>query len=129
MSRTAHHVPHHRTPHGIRLRSLRGVPWGEYPRNHPERSHTLTGLRYTPAELARAGREGRRPRPAEVGRSFAVYAYCCAWIHRSRYVKTAAALDERAARARLRTDLRKALFDEEADIRPVRHRHGAHDDF
>lgn len=30
---------------------------------------------------------------------------------------------------RLASDLRKALFDAEADILPVRHRHGAHDDF
>ncbi len=66
MSRTVHHI-------SARHRS--GPPYWPYGTAGPCTAHSLGELRYTREELSRAAREGRRPRPKPVARSFAVYTY------------------------------------------------------
>ncbi|MDT9694586.1 hypothetical protein [Streptomyces sp. P17] len=66
MSRTVHHVPtRHRT----------GPPYWPHGTTGPCTVHSLAELRYSRQELSRARREGRRPRPKAVLRSFAAYTY------------------------------------------------------
>ncbi|WAZ21014.1 hypothetical protein STRCI_002167 [Streptomyces cinnabarinus] len=121
MSRTAHHTPpRHRT----------APPYWPYGVTGPCTAHSLPELRYTHRELARAEREGRRPRPMPVRRSFAAYTY-------PRTLGTLSAGPyERRARAALQSFRRAAVKDLAAvlpgmlqdasqalDHAPTRHRH------
>lgn len=66
MSRTVHHIPgRHRT----------GPPCWPHGTAGPCTAHFLGELRYAHEELSKAEREGRRPRPKRMMRSFAVYTY------------------------------------------------------
>ncbi|GLW01507.1 hypothetical protein Slala05_51380 [Streptomyces lavendulae subsp. lavendulae] len=130
MARTAHHTPHHQTPYGKRLREERDM----LPRHQigcvgPWRRIDLRDLRYAEAELALAAREGRRPRPKRIRRSFDIWHYCCAYRSQGDYISVAANLVERAARARARDACRAALYDAETAVEPYRPRHQAHWDF
>ncbi|MCM1974872.1 MULTISPECIES: hypothetical protein [unclassified Streptomyces] len=129
MSRTAHHTPPRR----------RAVPpyWPNGTAG-PCTAHWLTDLRYSRRELARAAREGRRPRPLWVRRGFAAYVY-----PRTLGVRGDSPY-ERRARAALRAFSRAAVKDLRAagpgrlraagpgrlweaaaafDLPPTRHRH------
>ncbi|MEU8433861.1 hypothetical protein AB0F18_13230 [Streptomyces sp. NPDC029216] len=125
MSRTAHHTPHRQTPFGIERHAEHASdrPWREYLRNLPWRRHTVHDLRYSAAEIALAEKEGRRPQPRQIRRSFEIFAYCCAF---SDGITEDANLEERTARRRLRNELRLALHDADTDITPARHRYSAH---
>ncbi len=121
MSRTAHHVPsRHRTLPAHWSLGLPG-PWT---------GNAVTELRRPSAESTQARREGRRPVPQTVVRSFTSYTFSRAMNERpsSPY--------ERRARAALQTfrtsalrHLRAAptaalpLWAEDLDHPPVRHRH------
>ncbi|MEV7884841.1 hypothetical protein ACWD3I_18630 [Streptomyces sp. NPDC002817] len=121
MSRTVHHVPNrHRTLPARWPLGLHG-PWA---------GHTVTELRYSGEELARAARERRRPVPRLARRSFTSYTYSRA-VNERRYSPY-----ERRARAALqvfrtsaRRHLRAAptdallLWAEDLDHPPTRHRH------
>ncbi|WP_367323939.1 hypothetical protein [Streptomyces sp. HUAS ZL42] len=121
MSRTAHHVPtRHRTHPAYWPLGTAG----------PCTGHVLTELRYAENDLTQAERDGRRPTPTLVVRSFAAYTYPRALNERlsSPYESTArAAL--RAFRTSARKHLRAARADtlllaaEELDHPPTRHRH------
>lgn len=121
MSRTVHHTPNrHRTapaywPHGTA---------------GPCTAHALAELRYSRAELSRARREGRRPRPERVVRAFAAYTYPRGLGERwtSPYEKSArAALQvfQVGALHHLRATSADALLAaaETLDHPPTRHRH------
>lgn len=122
MSRTAHHIPAHRTPFAIKRREEREPPgW----RHHggPWRRVDLRSLRYSAAELRAAAKEGRRPQPREVRCAFDSWRYCCAFAGS---LSEDANFAERAARARARTACRAALHDAGAIIEPYRPRYQAH---
>lgn len=93
-------------------------------------------LRHSSRVLADAAREGRRARPERVRRSVAVYSFLRSQGDRS--IGTAALIEERRARARLRTAtvalLRavnvpagpvRAAGADTVDVPLVRHRHSA----
>ncbi|MFD8020425.1 hypothetical protein ACFV6G_08360 [Streptomyces lavendulae] len=127
MARTAHHTPHHQTPYGKRRKEeLDTQPWHPIWRAGPWRRVDLRDLRYAAAELALAEKEGRRPRPKKIRRSFDIWQYCCAHRTHGDYISVAGNLEERAARARARDACRAALYDPETVIEPYRPRHQAH---
>ncbi|MCW8380199.1 hypothetical protein [Streptomyces justiciae] len=121
MSRTTHHVPsRHRTLPAFWSLGLPG-PWT---------GNAVPELRYTYVELTRAHREGRRPMPRRVVRSFTSYTYPRAMNDRvsSPYERRARAALQ-AFRSTARLELRAApaeallLTAEELDHPPTRHRH------
>lgn len=121
MSRTVHHVPsrHRALPASWPL----GLPG-------PWTGHALDELRYPHEELSRAGREGRRPAPRLVVRSFTSYTYSRAMneCRNSPYERRA-----RAALQTFRTSARRQLsaapagallqWADDLDHPPTRHRH------
>ncbi|MCF4137812.1 hypothetical protein L1856_15460 [Streptomyces sp. Tue 6430] len=122
MSRTVHHIRlrhrnHHPAPGSPGWTGLRS-------------GHRLVQLRVTFAESARARREGRRPRPVPVHRTFT--AHTCprslnAGVdgpYESR-ARAALAVFRTTARNRLRAAPPGALLDvaEDLDHPPTRHRH------
>jgi len=121
MSRTVHHTPHrHRT----------APPYWPHGTAGPCTAHSLAELRYSREELSRAERDGRRPGPTAVTRSFAAYTYPRGLGERStspyetmaraalRSFRTAALKHLRAAPA---GSLRATA--ETLDHPPTRHRH------
>jgi hypothetical protein len=121
LSRTAHHVPsRHRTLPAFWPRGLSG-PWT---------GNTVTELRYTREEFTRTRRQGRRPVPRLVARTFTSYTFSRAVNERvdSPYERRA-----RAALQGFRTSARRHLraapagellsWAEEVDHAPTRHRH------
>lgn len=121
MSRTVHHVPSsHRTLPAYWPLGLAG-PWT---------GNASAELRYTREEFTRARREGRRPVPSLVVRSFTSYTYSRAMNERrnSPYERRARAALQ-AFRSPARAHLRAAptgvlpLWAEDLDLPPARHRH------
>ncbi|WP_406479037.1 hypothetical protein [Streptomyces sp. NBC_01615] len=121
MSRTVHHVPtRHRSAPAYWSSGLPGCVT----------AHALSELRYSYNELTGALREGRRPAPTPVVRSFAAYVYPRALNEQFRTPYEAAA---RADLSTFRTTARKllraapsgALLEtaEDLDHPPTRHRH------
>ncbi|MEU3721418.1 hypothetical protein [Streptomyces sp. NPDC031705] len=124
MSRTAHHTADQRTPYGRQRREEHDrLDRHRIQHTGPWRRVDIRTLRYSATELRAAEKEGRRPRPQEVRRSFDIWRYCCAFTGS---LSEAANLEERTARARLRVAARKALFDPETVIEPYRTRYQAH---
>ncbi|MFE0673755.1 hypothetical protein [Streptomyces sp. NPDC058867] len=121
MSHTAHHVPNrHRSAPPYWPRGTAG----------PCTAHALVDLRHSHAETARAAREGRRPRPRPVVRSFAAYTWPRALGKRpSGPYETRARAELRAFRGAALRRLRAAppgalhRVAEELDHPPTRHRH------
>jgi hypothetical protein len=121
MSRTVHHVrSRHRS---VPAYWAAGLP-------APRTAHTLTELRYSGAELSRARREGRRPRPTRVVRTFTSYRYAravnqCFWNPYESQARAALRTFRSTARTHLRAappgDLVTAA--ETLDHPPTRHRH------
>ncbi|WP_329340373.1 hypothetical protein OG866_32910 [Streptomyces sp. NBC_00663] len=121
MSRTVHHVPsRHRILPAFWPLGLPG-PWT---------GNAVAELRYSHAEFSRARREGRRPVPILVVRSFTSYTYSRAMNERrnSPYERRARAALQ-AFRSAARTHLRAApagalsRWAETLDHPPTRHRH------
>ncbi|WP_433890801.1 hypothetical protein [Streptomyces sp. CA-111067] len=113
MSRTVRTTP-------SRLRVLEGASETMY----------LYDLRYTHAEIARAAREGRRPVPAKTLRRITSW-QCMALYCRKGWFSTEIATAEGRARLQGRLEAQRirglhyAGHDlDDADIPPVRHRHG-----
>jgi hypothetical protein len=121
MSRTVHHVP--------ARRRTRPPYWsGGLP--GPRTAHTLTELRYSHAESARAAREGRRPVPAFVVRSFAAHTYPRAlntafWNPYESAARAALRTFRHTARNLLRAAPAGTLLAAAAELDhpPTRHRH------
>ncbi|MFJ3793126.1 hypothetical protein [Kitasatospora sp. NPDC090091] len=90
----------------------------------------LYDLRYTNAELAQAAREGRRPAPTKTLRRITSWQWMVLYCRKGSF-STEIATAERRARLQGRLDAQRirglhhaghSLDD--ADIPPVRHRHG-----
>lgn len=121
MSRTVHHV---------RPRYRRHPANVSYGRARLDTGHILTELRYSEQELARSRREGRRPVPTAVVRSFVAYTFPrslnddVSGPYESR-ARAALQVFRTTARARLRAAAPGDLLvtAEELDHPPTRHRH------
>jgi hypothetical protein len=115
MSRTARTAPY-------RLRAQAGN----------KESVQLYDLRYTHTEMTRAAREGRRPTPSQTCRRITTYSYGALWCRSGNWFHAEVATRECGARLRARLDSqrirglhRAGQSLDDADIPPVRHRHGA----
>lgn len=113
MSRTVRTTP-------ARLRVLDGTA----------QSMSLYDLRYTHAETARAAREGRRPAPTRTLRRITSWHCMMLYCRRGWFAAETAAAEGRArlqgrVEAQRIRGLHRAGHDlDDADIPPVRHRHG-----
>lgn len=112
-------------------RTVRTMPWRLGVREGGSVSLALYDLRYDRAETARAVREGRRPVPVKALRRTT----CSWWVGlecRGGWFASEVAAVEGRARMRSRVEaerirgLHRAGYGvDDADIAPVRHRHGA----
>lgn len=93
-------------------------------------SMSLYDLRYATAELARAAREGRRPAPAKARRRLTSWQWMVLYCRKGSF---SAEITTAEGRARLRSRLEAQRIRglhraghelDDADIPPVRHRHG-----
>ena len=121
MSRTVHHVPARHRTHPARWAA--GLPG-------PCTAHTLAELRYSHGESARAEREGRRPVPTFVVRTFAAHTYPRAlnavlWSPYESTARAALHTFRQTARKHLRAAPPGTLLAaaEDLDHPPTRHRH------
>ncbi|MFD5620979.1 hypothetical protein [Streptomyces yangpuensis] len=93
-------------------------------------SMSLYDLRYAHAELARAAREGRRPAPAKTLRRLTSWQWMVLYCRKGSFsaeIATAegrARLQERLNAQRIRRLHRAGHALDDADLPPVRHRHG-----
>ncbi|MER6019495.1 hypothetical protein [Streptomyces anulatus] len=111
-------------------RTVRTTPSQLRVREGASETTSLYDLRYANAELAQAAREGRRPAPAKTLRRITSWQWMVLYCRKGSFTGEIASAEARARlQGRLEAQrirgLHRAGHDlDDADIPPVRHRHG-----